>query len=70
MSQISVDGFVERAKELEVWIPHVFGHERELHAGLERLRSIGVTDFDANILAVDEETHERMLDYLESRVGR
>ena len=46
----------------------IVGDEKTLDAGIARLESIGVTDFDANILAVEEGCHERTLDYLESRL--
>ncbi|MBW2271141.1 MAG: TIGR03564 family F420-dependent LLM class oxidoreductase [Deltaproteobacteria bacterium] len=46
----------------------IIGDEKVLDAGLERLRSIGVTDFDANILDFEEGSTERTLDYLESRL--
>ena len=45
----------------------LLGDEKTLDAGLERLRSIGVTDLDANILEIDGGTRARTLDYLESR---
>lgn len=45
----------------------IVGDEKTLDAGLERLESIGVTDFDANILAIEAGSRERTLDYLESR---
>ena len=45
----------------------IVGDEKTLDAGIERLESIGVTDFDANILAIEEGSRERTLDYLESR---
>ena len=45
----------------------LIGDEKTLDAGLQRLRDIGVTDFDANILEVDEGSRERTLDYLQSR---
>lgn len=46
----------------------IVGDEKTLDAGIARLESIGVTDFDANILAVEEGCRERTLDYLESRL--
>jgi len=46
----------------------ILGDEKALDAGIERLRNIGVTDFDANILDFEEGSHERTLDYLESRL--
>lgn len=45
----------------------IVGDEKTLDAGLARLESIGVTDFDANILAIEAGSRERTLDYLESR---
>ena len=38
-----------------------------LDAGLDRLRSLGVSDVEAVIVPVDEGAEERTLDYLESR---
>jgi F420-dependent oxidoreductase-like protein len=46
----------------------IVGDEKVLDAGLDRLRNIGVTDFDANILEFEEGSRERTLDYLESRL--
>ncbi len=46
----------------------IVGDEKALDAGLERLRSIGVTDFDANILEFEQGSRHRTLDYLESRL--
>jgi alkanesulfonate monooxygenase SsuD/methylene tetrahydromethanopterin reductase-like flavin-dependent oxidoreductase (luciferase family) len=45
----------------------IVGDEKALDAGIDRLASIGVTDFDANILEIDSGTRERTLDYLASR---
>ena len=45
----------------------IVGDEKTLDAGLARLESIGVTDFDANILEIEAGSRERTLDYLESR---
>lgn len=42
------------------------GDERELAAGLERLRSLGVSDFEASPLATDEGAEERTLAFLEA----
>jgi len=47
----------------------IVGDEKTLDAGLARLEDIGVTDFDANILEVEEGSRERTLDYLASRCG-
>ena len=44
------------------------GDESVLDAGLERLRSLGVTDFEASIVRTDEGSEERTLRYLESRL--
>ncbi len=44
------------------------GDEAVLDAGLRRLRDLGVTDFEASILAVDDGAERRTLDYLESRI--
>jgi F420-dependent oxidoreductase-like protein len=46
----------------------MLGDEAALDAGLKRLREIGVTDFDAAIVPVDEGAYERTLDYLQSRL--
>ena len=48
----------------------LIGDEKALDAGLARLESIGVTDFDANLLEFEDGSRERTLDYLESRTGR
>lgn len=45
------------------------GDEAVLDAGLRRLRDLGVTDFEASILAAEEGAEQRTLDYLSSRVG-
>ncbi|MCB9378069.1 MAG: TIGR03564 family F420-dependent LLM class oxidoreductase [Holophagales bacterium] len=45
------------------------GDEPILDAGLRRLRDLGVTDFEASIVAVDGDTERRTLDYLESRIA-
>jgi F420-dependent oxidoreductase-like protein len=44
------------------------GDERALDAGLDRLRDLGVSDFEASILPMDDEVEERTLRYLESRL--
>ena len=44
------------------------GDERTLDAGLDRLRDLGVSDFEASILPVDDETEDLTLRYLESRL--
>jgi hypothetical protein len=46
----------------------VVGSEAELDAALDRLRDIGVTDYDATILPLDEGADARTLDYLQSRL--
>lgn len=45
------------------------GDEPILDAGLRRLRDLGVTDFEASIIAVDPEAEKRTLDFLESRIA-
>jgi F420-dependent oxidoreductase-like protein len=44
------------------------GDEKSLDAGLARLRDLGVTDFEASILSIDDEAEARTLGYLESRL--
>ena len=44
------------------------GDERTLDAGLDRLRDIGVTDFEASIARGEPGSEDRTLDYLASRV--
>ena len=44
------------------------GDEKYLDAALDRLRDIGVTDFNAAIMPLDDEAEERTLKYLESRL--
>jgi len=46
----------------------IVGDEKMLDEGLERLRGMGVSDFEASILALEEGTEERTLDYLQSRL--
>jgi F420-dependent oxidoreductase-like protein len=46
----------------------VVGDEKALDAALDRLRNIGVTDFDATIVPVDEDADTRTLGYLQSRL--
>jgi F420-dependent oxidoreductase-like protein len=46
----------------------VVGDEKALDAALGRLRDIGVTDYDATIIPVDEGCEARTLDYLQSRL--
>jgi F420-dependent oxidoreductase-like protein len=46
----------------------VVGDEKALDAALDRLRDIGVTDYDATIVPVDEDTEARTLSYLQSRL--
>lgn len=45
------------------------GDEAILDAGLRRLRDLGVSDFEASILSVDDGTERRTLDFLESRIA-
>ena len=44
------------------------GDEKALDERLDRLRDVGVTDFDAAIVAVEDGADERTLAYLESRL--
>ncbi len=43
------------------------GDERELDAGLDRLRDLGVSDLEAVVVPAEEGAEERTLQYLESR---
>lgn len=44
------------------------GDERVLDKGLDRLRGLGVSDFEAAIVKTDADAYERTLSYLESRL--
>lgn len=44
------------------------GNEKQVGEGLDRLRDIGVTDFDAAIFPVEDGSEERTLDLLQSRL--
>jgi len=44
------------------------GDQKTLDAGLDRLRDLGVDDFEAVIVPVDEDAESRTLDYLEARL--
>ncbi|MCP5057576.1 MAG: TIGR03564 family F420-dependent LLM class oxidoreductase [bacterium] len=44
------------------------GDEAALDAGLDRLRDVGVTDFDAAIMSVEEGADARTLEYLQSKL--
>jgi 5,10-methylenetetrahydromethanopterin reductase len=46
----------------------VVGDEKALDAALDRLRDIGVTDYDATFLPLGEGVEARTLDYLQSRL--
>ena len=46
----------------------VVGDEKALDAALDHLRDIGVTDYDATLLPVEEGVEARTLDYLQSRL--
>jgi len=46
------------------------GDEKELDAALARLQDVGVTDFDAAIVPVDDGADARTLDYLQSRLSK
>ena len=45
------------------------GDEKSLDASIDRLRDIGVTDFDAAIIPAEDGAEERTLDYLSSRLS-
>lgn len=45
----------------------IVGDEKALDAALDRLRDIGVTDFNAAVLPLEEGADKRTLDYLQSR---
>ena len=45
------------------------GDENALRGEIERYRNAGVTDFNALIVGVDDETHQRTLEFLESLVA-
>ncbi len=45
----------------------LIGDEKALDAGLDRLRSLGVSDFEASIVCTEDGAEERTLAYLESR---
>jgi len=45
----------------------LIGDEKTLDAGLDRLRGLGVSDFEASIVCTEEGAEERTLEYLESR---
>jgi F420-dependent oxidoreductase-like protein len=46
----------------------LIGDEKVLDAGLERLRSLGVSDFEASIVRSEDGAEERTLQYLETRL--
>lgn len=46
----------------------IVGEEKALDAALDRLRDVGVTDFNAAILPLEEGADKRTLDYLQSRL--
>lgn len=46
----------------------LLGDEKVLDAGLDRLRELGVSDFEACIVSMDEGAEERTIQYLESRL--
>jgi alkanesulfonate monooxygenase SsuD/methylene tetrahydromethanopterin reductase-like flavin-dependent oxidoreductase (luciferase family) len=45
------------------------GNEKALDQELDRLRDIGVTDFNAAVMPFEEGADARTLDYLQSRLG-
>ena len=46
----------------------LIGDEKVLDAGLDRLRALGVSDFEASIVSIEDGAEERTLQYLESRL--
>lgn len=46
----------------------IVGDEATLDAALDRLRDVGVTDFDAAIVSVEEGADQRTLEYLQGRL--
>jgi alkanesulfonate monooxygenase SsuD/methylene tetrahydromethanopterin reductase-like flavin-dependent oxidoreductase (luciferase family) len=44
------------------------GDEAEVGAALDRLRDIGLTDFNAAIMPIEEGAGERTLEFLKSRI--
>ncbi len=46
----------------------IVGDQKALDAALDRLRDIGVTDFNAAVLPLEEGADKRTLDYLQSRI--
>jgi F420-dependent oxidoreductase-like protein len=46
----------------------LIGDEKALDAGLDRLRALGVSDFEASIICIEDGAQERTLQYLESRL--
>ncbi len=46
----------------------LLGDEKVLDAGLQRLRDLGVSDFEAVVFRAEEGADERTLQYLESRL--
>lgn len=46
----------------------IVGDEKTLDAAIDRLREVGVTDFNAAIIPAEEGAEERTLDYLASRL--
>lgn len=47
----------------------LIGDEAILDAGLRRLRDLGVSDFEASIVPVDQDTERRTLEFLGSRIA-
>lgn len=46
----------------------IVGDEKTVDASLDRLRDVGVTDFDAAIVPVEDGADERTIEYLQSRL--
>jgi 5,10-methylenetetrahydromethanopterin reductase len=46
----------------------IVGDEKTVGASLDRLRDVGVTDFDAAIVPVEDGADKRTIEYLQSRL--
>ena len=66
----SYAAMIEREGSSEPTDFAILGDEKALDAGLERLENLGVTDFNAHLLELEEGGRQRTLEYLASRVQR
>ncbi len=64
----SYEAMLDRENAHSIADVALVGDEGVLDAGLRRLRDLGVTDFEASILSVDDGSERRTLDFLESRI--